>query len=135
MARPYWKHILAILLVLGMIAQAAAAVRHSSMMLAGTQAQSEISSPSTALAALEADLKTAICHSTFDNAPAGDSPGNLNDCPVCNGLVCAFTLPAPQQWKDVDFQGLGVVPFPPADQRVARQRFIRPASRGPPASV
>jgi hypothetical protein len=135
MVRPYWKIILSFFLVLGMIAQAAAVVRHGSMMLGSGQVQSQANVTSSPLAALEADLKAAFCHSGSEGATGGDPSRNMNDCPVCTGLVCAFTLPAPQQWTNVDFQGLGVVPFPPADQRVERQRFIRPASRGPPTSV
>jgi hypothetical protein len=129
------------IVVIGMIAQAAALVRHNGAMIGQLQAgisSAEALTADPAVAALMADLKQAICHpgalgadgSGGSNSP---KPGSTQDCPVCSGLVCAYGLPAvvaitlPTDSQSID------VGFPPVDQRVTRHRFLRPASRGPPS--
>jgi hypothetical protein len=131
------------IVVIGMIAQAAALVRHNGTMIGQLQAGTspvEALTADPAVAALIADLKQAICHPGAREADGSDGsnsskPGSAQDCPVCSGLVCAYGLPAvvaitlPADSQSID------VGFPPVDQRVARHRFLRPASRGPPLIV
>ena len=137
------RWVVACVVAIGMIAQAAALVRHNGAMIAHSLAGNtfiEAVSADPAVAALEADLKQAICHpgtlgADGSDGSNGSNPGSRQDCPVCSGLVCAYGLQAVVAITvHVENNSVGVG-FPPVDQRVARHRFLRPASRGPPSIV
>lgn len=130
-----FRQMISAVVVMGLIAHAFAIVRHGAMVISKSPASFATLAPPSAIAALEADLKTAICHpgssqsGSDDNAPV--SP--RNECPICAGLVFAFIMPPPQVATLALPELHGIVAFPASDQRVTRQRFLRPASRGPPA--
>lgn len=138
------RWVVACVVAIGMIAQTAALVRHNGTMITQSFAGGSLVgavSADTAVAALLADLKTAICHpgsGTNNSSGSGNSdpkPVSGTDCPVCGGLVCAYGLQA-VDLHSLPADGCSIrIAFPPADQRVTRHRFLRPASRGPPAIV
>lgn len=122
-----WRRWIGILAVVGVLAHAAAVVRHHGSMLG------DVLNP--AVAALAADLST-ICHFDPEDAGIGTTSPSHNGakhCPLCSGLASAFALPPPSGWQ---------IPEPPAaagvylvrpDQRVEQLKRIRPPGRGPPA--
>jgi|LNFM01.2.fsa_nt_gb hypothetical protein len=131
------RRLLAAVLVMGMFAHAAAVVRHAAIFIGTGTASAKTFAPDSAIAALEADLKFAICHPGNEGSGAGtEGPVRSNgECPICAGLACAFTMPSPQHTEFTLPRDPGLIAFPVVDQRVARHRFLRPASRGPPAFV
>ncbi len=141
MRAPHWRRLLSAVLVMGILAHAAAVVRHGAMVIGSistaTNAPVATNITTSVIAALEADLKVAICHPGSEASVDGrDGPARQqSDCPMCTGLACAFMLPAPQFAELLVPKSLGVTSFPEVDQRIARHRFLRPASRGPPRVV
>lgn len=143
-----WRTWIALLAVAGLLANAAALVRHHAMMTAQAVAALAVA-PLNAAKSIDTELaSTPICHaasgpsegaapSRTGGAPEPDRNNNdgKTKCPICTGLVSAFVLTASES---------SVLPMPAArpltglalaDQRVGLQKRIRPPSRGPPLAA
>lgn len=130
----------ALLLIVGLLAQAAAVVRHGGMVVQSALAAAEASSTTDLPEDLARDLAARICHPAGD-ANATDAPSNTRGdgpsawCPICNGLAAAYVLPAPSfETASVRFVS-DLIEFPARDERVASISLIRPQSRGPPSAA
>lgn len=135
---PVRARITALLIVVGLLAQAIAIVRHSTTMLGHALQGNSGTTAAASLAGLMQDLAASICHPGSDlnaaalpeGTPARDN--SQSSCPICNGLASAYGVCAPAgmllQVRHIAF----VVEFPAFDARASTHRFIRPQSRGPP---
>lgn len=132
---------IAIIILMGLLLQAAAVVRHASMLVsasisAATPSVSRTDAGSAELA-LIADLSASICHpdgmaALSPMAPEGPAKTDMSGCPICNGLASAFALvPSLYFSKQAVLSDRPIV-FVRFDQRVARHAFLRPQGRGPP---
>lgn len=132
----------AALIVLALLAQALAVVRHSTMVVSHAIAVSISSVASDVSADLARDLAASICHpggSGSGKAALPDEPTRPDDpsakCPLCNGLAAATLLPPPNSVA-VEVLALSqTIEFPAFDERIVAHGLIRPKSRGPPAAV
>lgn len=132
----------AVLIVLALLCQAVAIVRHNTMVVSFEIARSASAAPASIPADLARDLAASICHpggdasnkSTLPDQPARpDSPSTK--CPLCNGLAVATLLPPPDAVVIEVLALTQSIAFPVFDERFATHRLIRPKSRGPPAAV
>lgn len=131
----------ALIIVVGLLAQAFAMVRHGTSLLSTAFAAPQ-STSEPALQALLDDLQAVICHpgglpAGLDGAPTGgDAPGKAQSpCPICNGLATAYGPPPHVGGVAPIAFGASVIEFAAFDQRVVKHRQIRPQSRGPPAQA
>ena len=131
----------ALLIILGLLAQGAALVRHHAILLSQALAAEAATVTDPSLRALLGDLLTAICHSDGTDAnaalqPAGGStPDGQPTCPICNGLASVFSLPPPAgPFEQIAFHSQ-TIEFAAFDERHRTHRFIRPQSRGPPLAA
>lgn len=136
-----------LLVLIGLVAQAAAYVCHSGVVLGkALNAREAVAAPAEAapseLDALVRDVLASICHSTGDGSTTailpGDAPaqdGSNTTCPICNGVAPAFLLATPGlDAAEIRFVSQ-LIEFAPFDERVASLRLVRPQSRGPPAKA
>lgn len=132
----------AALIILALLAQVLALVRHSTMVVSYTLAHGVSSTAAELPDALARDLAASICHpggKDLDEAVPSDKPAPHGDpkanCPLCNGLATATLLPPPDVAL-IEVLALGkIIAFPAFDERLVTHRLIRPRSRGPPAAV
>jgi hypothetical protein len=137
---PVRARVTAALIVVALLTQAWAMVRHSAMLMAEVLPSGAISFPASAPADLMRDLLASICHpggTGKDDVSAPGAPSQPENsqtkCPICTGLVAAVMLPPPDQLTIETLVVGKAVEFRAFDERVRTHRFIRPPSRGPPA--
>lgn len=127
-----------VLIVLALLAQALAMVRHNTMVVSSAITAVTVAEFEGVPADLARDLAASICHpGDVGSSLPGDQPAQPRDlqtkCPLCNGLAAATLLPLPEaEAMDVPV-GAQAIAFPPFDERLVTHRLIRPKSRGPPA--
>lgn len=131
--------ITALIVLIGLLAQAVAFVRHNGAVLGHALNPSASASVSPAPRDLMRDLLTAICQPGGNGSTAAVLPGDapdrdnaLSTCPICNGLASAYALPAPEPEAAAVRFLTHIIDFPPYDARFASIAFVRPQSRGPP---
>jgi hypothetical protein len=130
----------AALIVVALLTQAWAMVRHSAMLIA--EVLPSRSAPVTAFAPPDfvRDLLASICQpggTAKDDVSAPGTPSRPDNsqtkCPICTGLVASVML-APPEPLTIEMLVVGeAVEFSAFDERLRTHRFIRPPSRGPPA--
>lgn len=133
--------ITALIIVMGLLVQAFALVRHNATVIGNALGGDTSGVATSGIASLMRDLVASICHPAGGGDTAalpgsdrnGDSP--TSSCPVCNGLVSAYGLPAPDSPVLEMRLSTVIVAFQAFDERVRTHRFIRPQSRGPPVLI
>lgn len=126
------------IVLVGLLAQAAAYVRHGNVLLANAPGASKSTSLVPAWGDLMRDLVASICapgSGRVHPALAGDTPGPddaLSACPICNGTASAYGLPAPELVAAAMAFVSDSIEFPARDVHIARADLIRPQNRGPP---
>lgn len=124
------RRLIAFIAIVGLLAQAAALVRHHLVMLSGSLG----TAASTALSPLEA----VPCHAVKlaakpieKNADLGTAK-KASGCPICSGLCAAVLAMAPPEAQLVLPAHAPVSLKPTLDRRVVSLVRGRPSARGPP---
>ena len=131
----------AALVVVALLCQALAIVRHSTMVVSFAFTESVSAGISSLPGDLARDLVASICHpgSGSSKSTLPDGPARPDDprtkCPLCNGLAVATLLPPPDAVAIEVLALAQSIAFPVLDERLATHRLIRPKSRGPPAAA
>ncbi|MDX2203873.1 MAG: hypothetical protein NW223_14065 [Hyphomicrobiaceae bacterium] len=128
-----------VIVVLGLLLQALAVVRHNTTMVGDGLRDGAGIVAAAGLPDLARDLIASICHPGGEGGGAAlpdGAPGQSGaGCPICNGLVSAYGLAAPQIITPAMRVVAVAIEFTVLDERVRTHAFIRPHSRGPPALV